>query len=114
MCRRPGACATGVALMRVRVKVCGITRVEDALAAAELGVDAVGLNFAAESPRCVDLETARAICDALPPLVNRVGVLINTAPAGLTLIAREAGVNQFQFHGEESPQECAASPLPWF
>ncbi len=110
MCRRPGACPAGAALMRVRVKVCGITRVEDALAAAELGVDAVGLNFAAESPRCVDLETARAICDALPPLVNRVGVLINPAPAALTLVAREVSVNQFQFHGEESPEECAASP----
>ena len=57
--------------MRVRVKVCGITRMEDALAAAELGVDAVGFNFAPESPRCVCLATARAISDALPPQVDR-------------------------------------------
>jgi phosphoribosylanthranilate isomerase len=100
--------------MRVRVKVCGITRVEDALAAAELGVDAVGFNFAEESPRCVEPATARSICDALPPLMTRVGVLVNASAATISLLAREAGVEQFQFHGEESPEECAASPLPWF
>jgi len=100
--------------MRVRVKVCGITCVEDALMAAELGVDAVGLNFVEESPRCVDLVTARAICLALPPLVNRVAVVVNPAPEAMRRLAREAGVDQFQFHGEESPEECAASPLPWF
>jgi len=100
--------------MRVRVKVCGITRVEDALAAAELGVDAVGLNFAPDSPRCVDRPTARAICDALPPLMSRVGVVVNPAGGALTLLARETGVERFQFHGEESPGECAAAPLPWF
>jgi len=100
--------------MRIRVKVCGITRVEDALMAAELGVDAVGLNFVEESPRCVDLPTAQAICHALPPLVTRVAVVVDPNPEAMRTWARESGVNQFQFHGEESPEECAASPLPWF
>lgn len=100
--------------MKVRVKVCGITRMEDAVAAAELGVEALGFNFAPESPRCISLATARAICDALPPQVDRVAVVVNPTPESLTRVAREAGVNQFQFHGEESPEECAASPLPWF
>ena len=100
--------------MRVRVKVCGITRMQDALAAAELGVDAVGFNFAPESPRNVCLTSARAISDALPPQVNRVGVVVNLPTELLTAVARESGVNHFQFHGEESPEECAASPLPWF
>ena len=99
--------------MRVRVKVCGITRVQDAQAAAELGVDAVGFNFAVESPRYVCLTTARAISYALPPHVRRVAVVVNLPPGSLTAVAQEAGVNQFQFHGEESPEECAASPLPW-
>lgn len=100
--------------MRIRVKVCGITRVEDALMAAELGVDAVGLNFVEESPRCVDLPTAQAICHALPPLVTRVAVVVDPNPEAMRTWARESGVNQFQFHGEESPEDCSASLLPWF
>ena len=99
--------------MRLRVKVCGITRPEDGLAAAELGADAVGLVFAPGSPRQVDLATARAICRELPPFVARVGVVVNPEPDELARIAGETGIDWIQFHGEETPDRCQAATLPW-
>ena len=64
----------------VRVKICGITRPEDALAAAQAGADAIGLVFYAASPRAVDCATARRIVDALPPFVTTVGLFVDAAP----------------------------------
>ncbi len=100
--------------MRVRVKVCGLTRAEDAALVAELGADAVGLNFVTESPRCLDVGRAQAICRELPPFVARVGVVANASSADLRRLADEVQLDSFQFHGEESAEECAASPLPWY
>ena len=67
--------------MRTRIKICGVTRAEDARAAADLGADAIGLVFYAPSPRNVGLDQARAIVAALPPFVSVVGLFVNPAPA---------------------------------
>lgn len=99
--------------MRLRVKVCGITRPDDARAAADLGADAIGVVLAPGSPRQVDRRQAAAIAAALPPFVPCVGVLVDQDPSGWAAW-REVGVQVLQFHGEEEPAACARSPLPWY
>jgi len=89
--------------MRVRVKVCGITRVEDALAAAAAGADAIGLVFA-ESPRKVSLETARLIVSVLPPFVCAVGVFVDATKARILKTIDAVGLHCVQLHGKESPR----------
>ncbi len=90
-----------------RVKICGITRVEDALAAARLGADAVGLMFYAQSPRAVSAGQARRIVDALPPFVTTVGVFVDPAPEEVRAALAAAPLNLLQFHGDEAPEFCA-------
>jgi phosphoribosylanthranilate isomerase len=82
---------------RVCVKICGVTNVEDARAAAELGADAVGLNFHPASPRCVSLETARAIIDVLPPSVQPVGVVTDLPT--MAEVAKRLSLRMLQWHG---------------
>jgi phosphoribosylanthranilate isomerase len=89
-------------LIVLRVKICGITRVADAFAAAEAGADAIGLVFA-RSPRQVSISKARQIVDALPPFVSPVGVFVNTRAATILRVAREAGLTHVQLHGDEPP-----------
>ena len=91
---------------RVRIKICGITRLADALCAAEAGVDGLGFIFAARSPRQVAPATARAIIDQLPPLVAAVGVFVDEEPGRVAAIVRECGINLIQLHGAESPAYC--------
>ena len=91
----------------VFVKVCGITRPEDARAAADSGVDAVGLLFA-ESPRRVGVERAREISAALPPEVATVGVFVNAGVDEVLRIAREVGLDYAQLHGDETPHTVSA------
>lgn len=85
----------------IRVKICGITNVRDALAAADLGASAIGLVFWPSSPRAIDVATARTIVEALPPLVAAVGVFVNQADA--PEIAARAGLHAIQLHGDEPP-----------
>jgi phosphoribosylanthranilate isomerase len=85
----------------IQVKVCGITRVQDALLAARLGAFAVGFVFWPGSPRCVSAERARAIVDALPPGVLKVGVFVNQPVADVHHIATAAGLDLVQLHGDE-------------
>lgn len=92
--------------MRTRVKICGITRIEDAEAAARAGVDAIGLVFDPASPRCVDLERARAIAQAVPPFVTVVGLFVNAAPERVREVLNWVGLDLLQFHGTESPEQC--------
>lgn len=92
--------------MPVRVKACGVTRLEDARAAAELGATAVGFNFYAGSSRFVSVDTARRIAAELPPEVCRVGVFVNEPRERVTAIAEEVGLTAIQFHGDESPDAC--------
>ncbi len=100
--------------MNVRVKVCGITRLEDALLASDLGADAIGFNFVAGSPRRITPEKAREIGAALPPFIVRVGVFADEPAASLGAMARRAGVQWLQLHGDEPPEVCSRLPLPWY
>lgn len=85
------------------VKVCGITRPEDARVAACAGADAIGLIFA-ESPRQVGVEAAKEVADALPDGVLKVGVFVNAGPDEVLRIAREVGLDYAQLHGDEGPE----------
>ncbi len=93
--------------MRTRVKVCGITRSEWALAAADAGADAIGLVMA-DSPRRVTPAEAARIVRALPPWVAAVGVFVNESPATILAAADEAGLTVVQLHGDEPPETVAA------
>lgn len=99
--------------MRTRVKVCGITRVGDALAAAAAGVDAIGLVFAQASPRQVGLEQARALCAALPPFVTVVGLFVDAAPERVHQVLGQVPLDLLQFHGQESPAQCREYGRPY-
>lgn len=99
--------------MRTRVKMCGMTRVEDAVAAAQLGADAIGLVFYAPSARFVDIERARAISQAMPPFVSRVGLFVDPPPAEVRAIVEGVGLDVLQFYGEESPESYAAFGRPY-
>ncbi|NIR52132.1 phosphoribosylanthranilate isomerase, partial [candidate division KSB1 bacterium] len=85
------------------VKICGITRLEDALLAAELGADAIGFVFFEKSPRYISLETARHISDNLPSHVARVGVFVNPDPTQVEQACSVANLNALQLHGVLSP-----------
>lgn len=99
--------------MQPRIKICGITRVEDALAAARLGADAVGLVFYAGSPRAVTPQRAREIIDALPPFVVPVGLFVNADAAAVRDTLAVAPVQLLQFHGDETPDFCAGFGRPF-
>ncbi|WP_338863915.1 phosphoribosylanthranilate isomerase [Myxococcus stipitatus] len=98
--------------MSVRVKVCGVTRLEDARAAWESGVDALGLNFYARSPRCVSLETARALARTRPPLGAVIGVFVNASPDDIRAAVKECGLTAVQLHGDEPPEACSGYGVP--
>jgi phosphoribosylanthranilate isomerase len=91
----------------IKVKICGITNVADALAAAHAGAAAIGLNFYPRSPRCVSIEQARAIVAALPSGMCPVGVFVNETRARVAQIIAAVGLRAVQFHGDESPADCA-------
>ena len=91
-----------------RIKICGITRPEDADIAVALGADAIGLVFWDRSPRFVDVERARAIVRALPPLVTAVGVFANQSPAEVARVAASVGLGAVQLHGQERVEDYTA------
>jgi phosphoribosylanthranilate isomerase len=86
---------------RTRVKICGLTRREDAELAVELGADALGFVFWPASPRAISPEAVRAILDALPVLPVRVGVFVNQPPDDVARLADDAGLDVLQLHGDE-------------
>lgn len=90
----------------VKVKICGITNLEDALAAAEAGADAIGFVFYPESPRFIDPGKARAIIARLPVFITSVGVFVDESEDLIRRIIREGGIQVLQFHGSESPVLC--------
>jgi phosphoribosylanthranilate isomerase len=90
----------------VRIKICGITNLEDALLAAELGADALGFIFYAKSPRHVAPETARSVIAQLPPFVAAVGVFVDEDAAVVQELAGRVGLDWVQLHGQESPEYC--------
>jgi phosphoribosylanthranilate isomerase len=97
----------------IRVKICGITRVEDALAAAQAGADAIGLVFVERSPRHVELAMAASICRVLPPFVSRVGLFMNAEAERVHEALAETGLDWLQFHGQEGPDYCRQFRRPW-
>jgi len=94
---------------KIRVKICGLTRAEDALKAAELGADALGFIFA-ESPRRITPEAARSIIDLLPPWVSRVGVFVDEEIRLVREILDYCSLDYLQFHGHEGPEYCRQFP----
>ena len=99
--------------MRTRIKICGITRVEDARDAVEMGADAIGLVFYAPSPRCVGLAQARAIIAAVPPFVTVVGLFVDPAQDQVEEVLRDCSLGLLQFHGDEAPGFCCRFGLPY-
>lgn len=96
-----------------RVKMCGITRPQDGLAAAAAGADAIGLVFYAKSPRNVPLDQAAAIARALPPFVSSVALFVNPTPAEVDAVLQQVRPDLLQFHGEESPEFCRSFGVPY-
>lgn len=91
---------------RVRTKICGITRVEDGLAAAQAGADAIGLVFYAKSGRHVSVEQAQRIVAALPPFVSVVGLFVNESAAVVKQVLQRVSLDVLQFHGDEPADYC--------
>ncbi len=92
----------------LRVKICGITRLEDALCACELGADALGFIFYSKSPRNISMRDAAVIAQHLPAHVARVGVFVDSSLAEIETHRRAIGLHALQFHGEHSADEMAA------
>lgn len=99
--------------MRTRVKICGITRPADALAAAQAGADAIGLVFYDKSPRAVDVAQAWEICEALPPFVTTVALFVNPQPDVVEEVLVEVPIDLLQFHGDEPPSFCEQFGHPY-
>jgi phosphoribosylanthranilate isomerase len=96
--------------MQTKIKICGITNLPDAQLAVELGADALGFIFYANSPRCVGMEAVADICRALPPFVVRVGVFVNAPLKEIRLAVALCGLDAVQLHGDETPDECRQAP----
>jgi phosphoribosylanthranilate isomerase len=97
----------------VKIKICGFTIAENARQAALAGVDAIGLNFYTKSPRHVNISSAREIVAALPPFVNKVGLFVNANPSLIDEVLCEVALDTLQFHGDESPSDCAQYEMPF-
>lgn len=97
----------------VRSKICGITRIEDALAVVEAGADAIGLVFYGKSPRAVSVEQAAAILHALPPFVTTVGLFVDMPRDELQQLLQRLPLDLLQFHGDESPADCEGFGRPY-
>lgn len=100
-------------MFRTRVKICGITRPEDALVAVDLGVDALGLVFYAPSPRNVTIATAADVARQIPAFVSVVGLFVNAEPSFVEEVIANVGLSLLQFHGDETPEDCERFGLPY-
>jgi phosphoribosylanthranilate isomerase len=99
--------------MRIRIKICGITRSDDAAEAAAAGADAIGLVFHAPSPRRVGLDAALAITAALPPFVAAVALFVDPAPAAVREVLEAVRIDLLQFHGSEPAEFCRGFGVPY-
>ncbi len=99
--------------MRTRIKICGVTRPEDARNAAQAGADAIGLVFYAASPRAVSVPQARRIIAALPPFVTTVGLFVDASPDEIEAVLRAIPLGLVQFHGDELPEQCDRYGVPY-
>jgi phosphoribosylanthranilate isomerase len=96
-----------------RIKICGITRAEDALVAAQHGADAIGLVFYQSSPRHVSITQAKKLADALPPFVTVVGLFVNADAASVREVMANVPLDMLQFHGDETPEYCSQFSMPY-
>ena len=94
---------------RTRIKICGLTRIEDVRAAVEAGADAVGFVFYPKSPCYIGPDAAARLIAALPPFVTSVGLFVNAMPREVADVVAQAPVSLLQFHGDETPQQCHAA-----
>ena len=99
--------------MPIKVKICGITRIQDALSAVRLGASAIGLVFWKKSTRYIDPYKASKIVMALPPFVSVVGVYVDPSTEWVEETCSIAGVSLLQFHGNETPEFCSQFSLPY-
>ena len=99
--------------MTVRVKICGITRMEDLHAACEAGADALGFVFYGKSPRNVSIDTAAELVRALPPFVQSVGLFVDAEPVDIEAVLASVPLDLLQFHGDETPGQCARYARPF-
>jgi phosphoribosylanthranilate isomerase len=99
--------------MRTRVKICGITRPGDGVAAAQAGADAIGLVFYPKSPRYLSTERAVEIRDALPPFVQTVALFVNADAAQVSQVLGRVKPSVLQFHGDETPEFCGQFGAPF-
>jgi phosphoribosylanthranilate isomerase len=93
---------------RTRIKLCGLTRIEDVRQAVAVGADAIGLVFYPPSPRHVSAEVAARLAQALPPMVSSVGLFVNASLAEVSEVIRHVPLSILQFHGDETPAQCRA------
>lgn len=96
-----------------RIKICGITRVEDVWAAVESGADALGLNFFSESARCVSPDLARELVAAVPPFISVVGLFVDEPADSVKRTLESVPLDLLQFHGDETPDYCEQFSRPW-
>lgn len=96
-----------------RIKICGFTRAEDVDAAVAAGVDALGFVFYRQSPRCVTPEVAARLVRRLPPFVLAVGLFVNATAREMEAVLASVPLNLLQFHGDETPEDCARWQRPW-
>ena len=99
--------------MSVQVKICGVTREIDALAAADAGANAIGLVFWPGSKRAVSLETAASICAVLPPLITVTALMVDPTVEQVERVLGTLPINLLQWHGSESPEFCEHWQLPY-
>lgn len=92
--------------MRTRVKICGITRVQDIQAAVQAGADAIGLVFYAPSPRAVSIEQAKQLVKYIPPYVSIIGLFVNADVEEIVQVLQQVPVDVLQLHGDETPAQC--------
>ena len=95
-------------MSRTRIKICGLTRVEDVAAAVAAGADAIGFVFYAKSPRYVTPDVAAQLISAAPPFVSTVGLFVNAGVEEVAAVLQQAPLSLLQFHGDETPEQCAA------
>jgi len=99
--------------MRTRVKICGITRPEDAIAAVRAGADAIGLVFYPPSPRAITASRAAQIIQGIPPFVSTVGLFVNATADEVAAVLKAVPLDLLQFHGDESPDACEGHGRPY-
>jgi phosphoribosylanthranilate isomerase len=99
--------------VRTRIKICGITRVEDARSAAQAGADAIGLVFYPPSPRFLRLDQARTLQNAVPPFVSTVALFVNPPAGEVRAVLESVRPAMLQFHGEETPAFCEQFGVPY-